>query len=56
VKKPITREYSGAIPPTQLVDRSYSAYTGHWAGSQIPPTQLVDSSLDIYPPLGGSCL
>jgi len=42
-------EYSGAIPPTQLVDRSYSAYSGlRRAFSGIPPTQLVDCSYSAY--------
>ena len=38
------------IPPTQLVDRSYSAYkrVSGKAGSQIPPTQLVDRSYSAY--------
>ena len=37
--------FSG-IPPTELVDSSYSAYTGRAAGriSGIPPTELVDGS------------
>ena len=38
------------IPPTQLVDRSYSAY-GSLQGRffpQIPPTQLVDRSYSAY--------
>jgi|SRR6185369_38283 len=37
------------IPPTQLVDRSYSAYSrtaARW--SRIPPTQLVDGSYSAY--------
>ncbi len=39
----MTHKYSGAIPPTQLVVRSYSAYTGLWAG--IPnPTNAVGGS------------
>jgi len=38
------------IPPTQLVDCSYSAYMHGSAGpvSQIPPTQLVDCSYSAY--------
>src|SRR3989442_617058 len=37
------------IPPTQLVDRSYSAYrAAHAVPSQIPPTQLVDGSYSAY--------
>jgi hypothetical protein len=46
LKNSMTHKYSGAIPPTQLVDRSYSAYTGHWAG--VPnPTNAVGGSF-IY--------
>ncbi len=38
-----------AIPPTQLVDRSYSAYIENAARpSRIPPTQLVDRSYSAY--------
>src|SRR4029077_14696193 len=37
------------IPPTQLVDRSYSAYISAAAcPSRIPPTQLVDRSYPAY--------
>ena len=41
---------SSQIPPTQLVDRSYSAYgTAQRLGfPQIPPTQLVDRSYSAY--------
>jgi hypothetical protein len=43
MKKSMTHNYSVAIPPTQLVDRSYSAYTGQWAG--VPnPTNAVGGS------------
>jgi hypothetical protein len=38
-----------AIPPTQLVDRSYSAYISAAARpSRIPPTALVDRSYSAY--------
>jgi hypothetical protein len=44
VKKSITRKDSGAIPPTQLVDRSYSTYKRH--GADFPnPTNAVGGSL-----------
>src|SRR5215471_11293243 len=37
------------IPPTQLVDCSYSAYTGEpRLPPVIPPTQLVDCSYPAY--------
>src|SRR5262249_39770010 len=39
------------IPPTQLVDGSYSAYNGphaEHAVSEIPPPQLVDRSYSAY--------
>src|SRR5882724_671234 len=37
------------IPPTQLVDCSYSAYKGRErAAPRIPPTQLVDCSYSAY--------
>src|SRR5205809_772648 len=37
------------IPPTKLVDRSYSAYKRTVAcSSQIPPTKLVDRSYSAY--------
>jgi hypothetical protein len=39
------RHFLSQIPPTQLADRSYSAYKGTSARpAQIPPTQLVDRS------------
>ena len=39
----MTSKYSGSIPPTQLVVRSYSAYSEHWAG--VPnPTNVVGVS------------
>ncbi|MGH9426237.1 MAG: hypothetical protein ACRD2L_08040, partial [Terriglobia bacterium] len=40
---------SDAIPPRQVVDRSYSAYVGNAPRpSRIPPTQLVDCSYSAY--------
>jgi hypothetical protein len=43
LKKSMTNQYSGEIPPTQLVDRSYLAYTGRWAW--VPnPTNAVGGS------------
>src|SRR2546422_9528115 len=37
------------IPPTKLVDRSYSAYKKTVAySSRIPPTKLVDRSYSAY--------
>ncbi|MGH9427455.1 MAG: IS200/IS605 family transposase, partial [Terriglobia bacterium] len=46
-----TAAHSSQIPPTQLVDRSYSAYrAAPWACLPIPPTQLVDRS---YSTCGG---
>ena len=38
------------IPPTQLVDYSYTAYRGggHARLPEIPPTQLVDCSYPTY--------
>ncbi|MEK6324609.1 MAG: hypothetical protein AABN33_23455, partial [Acidobacteriota bacterium] len=48
--RPTRDNCAGArIPPTQLVDRSYSAYTEAAARpSGIPPTQLVDRSYSAY--------
>jgi hypothetical protein len=49
LKESMTHKHSPAIPPTQLVDRSYSAYTTAMSsGSRIPPTQLVDRSYSAY--------
>ena len=51
----MTHKDSAAIPPTQLVECSYSAYRRHWGGlhertwvSRIPPTQLVDCSYSAW--------
>jgi len=44
LKKSMQHEYSGAIPPTQLVVRSYSAYTRTpGGGPRIPPTAVGGS-------------
>ncbi len=37
----MTHKYSGAIPPTQLVDRSYSAYEIRITASILNPTNEV---------------
>jgi hypothetical protein len=43
LKKPTTYKYSGAIPPTQLVVRSYSDYT-RTLGAVPNPTNAVGGS------------
>src|SRR5215831_17315351 len=44
-----THTSSGGIPPTQLVDRSYSAYKRRRILLPgIPPTQLMDRSYSAY--------
>ena len=48
MKESMMLEHLSAIPPTKLVDRSYSAYRGNSRLRQIPPTKLVDRSYSAY--------
>jgi hypothetical protein len=51
LKKAMKPEYSGAIPPTQLVDRSYVAYTGRWPAIPNPTNAVGGSFIFNLPPI-----
>jgi hypothetical protein len=48
----MSRKYSGSIPPTQLVNRSYSAYTGRWAGFPNPTSAVGGLEFGHFPRRG----
>ena len=48
----MTCKESGSIPPTQLVDRSHSAYTAQWAGFPNPTDAVGGLEVGHFPRRG----